>query len=192
MTGQAPDRPRRISIVGGSGSGKTTLARRLAEQFDMPHIELDALFHLPGWTQRGPEDFRATVALATAGPEWVACGNYSLVREQLWERADTVVWLDLPRRTIMAQVVSRTVRRVVTREQLWNGNREPWSNLFRLDPERSIIAWAWTRHRVYADRYAAAMADPRWAGLGFVRLRSHTEIDRWLAALSTGQDPPSG
>jgi len=183
VTGVERHRPRRISIVGGSGSGKTTLARRLAEQLDIPHVELDALFHLPGWTPREPESFRMAVAKATAGPEWVACGNYSLVRQQLWERADTVVWLDLPRRTIMAQVVSRTVRRSVTREELWNGNREPWSNLYRLDPERSIIAWAWTRHRVYADRYAAAMADPRWAALRFVRLRSHAEIDRWLASL---------
>lgn len=146
-------------------------------------MELDALFHLAGWQARTAPDFRSVVDAATAGPGWVACGNYSVVRESLWARADTVVWLDLPRRRVMTQVIGRTLRRVITREELWNGNREPWSNLFSLKPERSIISWAWTRHRVYAERYAKAMTDPRWSELTFVRLRSRAEIEAWLAAL---------
>jgi adenylate kinase family enzyme len=40
----------RVSILGTSGSGKTTLARRLAAALDLPHLELDAVFHQPGWT----------------------------------------------------------------------------------------------------------------------------------------------
>ena len=175
--------PRRISVVGNSGSGKTTLAAAAAARLGVPHVELDALFHQPGWTEREPDDFRAVVAAATTGDGWVACGNYSLVREALWERADTVVWLDLPRPTVMVQVVRRTVRRVLSREELWNGNREPWSNLFRLDPRRSIISWAWTRHRVYAERYASAMVDPRWSALRFVRLCSRHEAEIWLDSL---------
>ncbi len=177
------DPPRRISVVGGSGSGKTVLAGRLAERLGLRHIELDSLYHLAGWEQRSPEEFRSVVDDATAGPRWVTCGNYSLVREQIWERADTVVWLDLSRRQVMGQVVGRTLRRVVTREELWNGNREPWSNLYRLDPERSIIAWAWTRHGVYRDRYQTAMLDPRWSRLTFVRLRSRPEVEAWFASL---------
>ncbi len=176
--------PRRISVVGNSGSGKTTLARRLAERLDVPHVELDALFHQPGWQPLAPDEFRAVVEEATRGPDWVACGNYSLVREQVWARADTVVFLDLPRRAVMARVVRRTLRRVVSREELWNGNREPFGNLYRLDPQRSIIAWAWTRHHVYRDRYLAAMADPRWSHLRFARLCSRREVERWVDQLA--------
>lgn len=40
---------RRVVVVGQSGSGKSTLARRLAEHLRVRHIELDALFHGPGW-----------------------------------------------------------------------------------------------------------------------------------------------
>ena len=66
-------------------------------------------------------------------------------------RADTVVWFDLPYAVVMARTIRRTVRRVVTRQELWNGNKEPWSNLYSFDPKKSIIAWAATRHRSTVD-----------------------------------------
>ena len=113
-------------------------------------------------------------------------GNYSVVREMVWERADTVVWFDLSYAVVMARTVRRTLRRVVTREVLWNGNREPWSNLYSFDPKKSIIAWAATRHAVYRRRYREAEHDPRWAGLRFVRLRSQREADAFLAEVRKG------
>ena len=95
----------------------------------------------------------------------------SVIRDITWSRADTVVWFDLPYLRVMARTIRRTVRRVLTREELWNGNREPLSNLWSFNPEKSIIAWTATRHRVYRRRYRAAEIDPQWAALRFVRLR---------------------
>ncbi len=83
-----------------------------------------------------------------------------------------VVWVDPPRHRVMCQLVARTLRRMATRAELWNGNRELWSNLFRLDPEQSILVWAWTNHRRYRDRYLAAQAHPANAHLTFVRVRT--------------------
>ncbi len=57
-------------------------------------------------------------------PSWVTEWQYSPVRPLLAERADLVVWLDLPRFTVMSQVVNRTVRRRLSDEPLWNGNLE--------------------------------------------------------------------
>jgi len=82
----------------------------------------------------------------------------------------------------MRRVTMRTVRRVVTRQELWNGNREPLSNLYRWDPERNIIRWAWVKHAASHDRYAAAMEDPRQAHLRFIRLRSAAEVDAFDAS----------
>ena len=67
----------------------------------------------------------------------------------LWARADLVVVLDLPRRTVMRQVVLRTVRRGVVRRELWNGNRESWRNALSRDPLRNIILWSWNTHSKY-------------------------------------------
>jgi adenylate kinase family enzyme len=170
--------------VGCSGSGKTTLARSLASTLGLPHIELDAIFHQPGWTPLHEDAFRARVGQAVDAPGWVVDGNYSVVQDIVWQRADTVVWFDLSFAVVMARIIRRTLLRVVTRQELWNGNKEPWSNMFSWKPEKSIIAWAATRHRVYRQRYGEAEHDPRWAGLDFVRLGSQREADAFLAEVT--------
>ena len=105
-------------------------------------------------------------------------GNYSEVQPLVWERADTVIWLDLDRPIVMRRVVGRTWRRVLRRQELWNGNREPIGNLFALNPEESIIRWAWTKHGPTRTKYAAAMDDEANADLAVHRLRSPAAVDR--------------
>jgi adenylate kinase family enzyme len=179
---------RRVSVVGNSGAGKTTVARVLAERLGLEHVELDAIMHQPDWVELEPDEFRrrTTDRLDAAADGWVVCGNYSIVRDVVWTRADTVVWLDLSFLVVMGRVTRRTVRRVVTREELWNGNREPFSNLYAWDPTKNIIRWSWTNHAKYHERYAAAMADPTWSRLHFVHLRTAEQVDRWIARVESG------
>jgi adenylate kinase family enzyme len=166
----------RVSVVGVPASGKTTVGRRLAASFGVPFVELDAIFHQPGWVELPVDDFRKRVTEALTAPAWVVDGNYSAVRDLVWQRADTVVWLDLPRRRVMYRIILRTVRRALTRERLWNGNREPLSNFYRLDPTKNIIRWTWVKYADYIERYGAAMQDPAYSHLTFVRLRSQHEV----------------
>jgi adenylate kinase family enzyme len=175
---------RRVAVVGNSGSGKTTLARALAERLGVPYVELDALNHLPAWQERDVDEFRTVVAEAVAGDGWVVDGNYrSKLGGLVYDSADTVVWLDYDRPLVMRRVVWRTLRRVVTREELWHGNREPWSNLWSRDPYKSIIAWSWTNHARVRQRneelMATAPATQRW-----VRLRTPAQTAEWLGTVS--------
>ena len=170
------ERVHRISVVGNSGSGKTTLAKALATSLGVPHLELDSVFHQPGWEPLDRETFRARVADFTLQPGWVLDGNYSAVQDLVWGRADTVIWLDLPRHRVMRQIIGRTLRRVSSGVELWNGNRERWRNLFKLDPHESIIMWALTQHGKYRRRYQAAQRDPANAHLAFIVLRTGADI----------------
>lgn len=171
---------RRVSVVGTSGSGKSTLARELAEILGVPHLELDAVHHQPGWAPLPTDEFRRIIAARAAAGGWVIDGNYGRVRDLVWARADTVVWLDLPKRTVMRQVVWRTLRRVALRRELWNGNRERWRNFLTWNPEQSVISWAWHKHAPDHAKYAAAAADPASAHLRFIRLASRRDIARFL------------
>ena len=171
---------RRVSVVGTSGSGKSTLAGQLADILGVPHLELDAVHHQPDWEPLPTDEFRRVVAARAAAGGWVIDGNYSSVRDLVWARADTVVWLDLPKRTVMRRVVWRTLRRVALRRELWNGNRERWQNFFTWNPEQSVISWAWHKHAADRAKYAAAAADPANAHLRFIRLASSRDAARFL------------
>jgi adenylate kinase family enzyme len=171
----------RISVVGNSGSGKTTVARAIAEALGVPHLELDGVFHQPGWQPLDTELFRARVAEFTAVDGWVVDGNYSAVQDLVWQRADTVVWLDPPRAAVMRQLARRTFWRMVTRTELWNGNKEMFRYLVRKD--ESILRWAWTQHRKYHDRYQAASRDPANGHLTFIRVPSRAAAARLVAGL---------
>ena len=167
-------RPRRVVVAGASGAGKTTLAARLAVDLEVPHVELDALHHGPGWVPR--PSFAADVDTFTAEPGWVTEWGYGPTRNVLAARADLLVWLDLPRAVVMRQVVRRTLRRRLRREVLWNGNVEPPLRTFFTDEEH-IVRWAWTSHARLGERVAAlATTVPT---LPVVRLRSHAEAEAW-------------
>lgn len=167
----------RVVVIGQSGSGKTTLARALADRLGVAHVELDALFHGPGWQPR--PSFAADVEVATRGARWVADGNYAGVRDLLWSRADTVVWLDLPRRSTTWRALRRSVTRACTRVPLWNGNRERWSTMLR--PSHPV-RWSWQTHGRHRAEYEQRLRDPRWAGVLVVRLRTPSEVRAWAGA----------
>jgi adenylate kinase family enzyme len=174
----------RISVVGTSGAGKTTMGRALAQLHGIPHVELDALYHGPNWTELPEPLFRQQVAAVTQSERWVIDGNYGVVRDLVWGRATLVVWLDLPRWLVMAQVIWRSLSRAITRQPLWNGNRERFSAW--LDPDHPI-RWAFRTHARRRQEFAAAMG-PSW-----VRLRSRAEVQRWLASRSRqGAQGPAG
>jgi adenylate kinase family enzyme len=173
---------RRISVVGPSGSGKTTVARRVAAKLGVPHVELDALYWEPNWTQADDVTFRARVAAATSADGWVADGNYTRAQDIVLARADTLVWLDLPLGTVLGRILRRTARRLRSGEELWSGNRETWQVHLKRD---SLISWTITSHRAkrrdYTERFLGP--NPEYPHLNVFRFRSSAEAERWLESL---------
>lgn len=171
----------RVVVVGNTGSGKTTLARALSARLGVIHVELDALHWDPGWTEVAASIFRERVDAALPVDRWVVDGNYSKVRDLVWNRADTLVWLDYPLPLILTRLARRTTRRIVWREELWNGNRERFSGAFL--SRDSLFVWAITTHRRRRREYDAILKETRYGDLQVIRLSSPGETRRWLASI---------
>ena len=176
---------RRISVVGTIGSGKTTFARKTSQLLDSPHIELDALNWEPNWIEAPNDLFRERVKQSVQGDCWVVDGNYHQVRDIVWSRADTVVWLDYPFRTITGRLVKRTLRRLLTHEKLWNGNQEHIRGLFTRD---SVFLWAIRTYRRRRRQYPILLSRPENSHLAVIRLRSPREAARFLSILRQSGD----
>lgn len=179
-----PPAVQRIAINGRAGAGKSTLARRLATTLALPYTEIDSLQHGPGWRRRDTfvEDVRAIVE----SERWVIEFQYDDTRPLILDRADVLVWLDLPVWLTMARVLRRTVRRRIGRTELWNGNRE--GPLWRVLVDREhIVRWAWTARREASARITwVRSVRPE---LPVVRLRSGRDVEEWLAAVSSAGRP---
>ncbi len=172
----------RFIVVGTTGSGKTALAREIARLVGAPHVELDALFWEPHWTQAPDDVFRARVAAAVAQPRWVADGNYvRLVYDLVWRAADTLVWLDYSIARVYWQLLRRTVGRVISGEELWHGNRESLRTAFL--SRESLFVWALRSHWRHRRQWVYRLRQPRHAHLRVIRLRSPHEADAYLRTL---------
>jgi adenylate kinase family enzyme len=174
-----PSRLARLAIVGTSCTGKTTLARSLSQALGIPHTELDVLYWGPNWTPRPPEEFRSRVEAAVAAPFWIVDGNYSVVRDLVWGNATTVVWLNYPFSLVFPRAVRRTLRRIVTREPLFAGNRE---SLSIIDPEWIpwwVLRTFWKRRREYPLLFSQA----KFSHLEVLELNRPREAERFLRAV---------
>ncbi len=138
---------KRVAVIStSSGNGKTTVASALAKRLDVPYYELDALHHGPNWAEPPLEEFRARVEAVVRSESWVIDGAYrGKLGSLVLEGAELVVWLDLPLHVWLPRLVRRTIRRVVTREELWAGNRETLRDA--LHPHNSVVLYALRKYR---------------------------------------------
>jgi len=173
--------PRRIVVAGVSGNGKTTLSKRVAAKLGVPYTELDALVHLPGWTEASDEDFRRQVEEVMGRSEgWVLDSLYQhKVGDLLLERADTLVWLDQPLPLVLRRLMTRAVKDIVTKRDLFNGNRQTWRYAFFT--RDSLVGYAIKSHFKRRRQWPKVVATH--SNLEVVRLRSPREVERWVQSL---------
>jgi adenylate kinase family enzyme len=154
------------------------MAREIARRLSLPHVELDAVHWGPNWAEPPVELFRQRADEALRGDRWVADGNYSKVRDLVWGRAEMLVWLDYALPLVMVRLVRRTLRRVITQEELWNGNRERLRD--HLFTRQSLWLWALQSHRRHRREYPARFQLPEYCHLEVVRLRCPRAAAEWL------------
>ena len=169
---------RRVAVItSASGNGGTTFARALAERLGVPFVELDALHYGPDWSKASAEELQARVQPIVSSDAWVIDGSYrGKLGELIFDRADVVVWLDLPVRIWLPRLLRRTFGRIVWKQELWHGNRETLRGTFV--GRNALIPWTLRHYRRRRRVYPV-----RLARFNVIRLRSQDEIDRFLRGL---------
>ena len=124
----------RIHLIGSPGAGKTTIGALLSASLKYKFIELDVLYWQNNW-QRLPDSlfqakFRSAIAQSDS---WLVAGTYPQVADIVFEEADAVVFLAVPKSTAFFRVLKRSVINAICRKELWNGNRETLGRLLSAD-----------------------------------------------------------
>ena len=170
----------RIIVVGSSGAGKTTLAKGLSLKLGLPHYELDSFFHQKGWQPLDNDEFKARVNEVTGQPGWIVCGNYftKLGGKEYWSKADTVIWCDYSFPLVFSRLLRRTLKRTVTKQELWNENKEGFiTNFFTRE---SVLLWMMRVWNEQKRRYETIFKQNKLNDTQLIRLKSPKETARFL------------
>ena len=171
---------KRIVIIGTTSSGKSTLAEKLSHKLRLDFIELDALHWEPNWKEAETPIFRQKVDIATQSTGWVVAGNYSDVRDIVWSRAKAVIWLDYPFHIVFWRLLTRTVRRAVTREVLWNGNRESFWWHLKLWSEESLFHWLFKTYWRRKREIPVLLSKPEYKHLTLLHFQHPKEAEEFI------------
>lgn len=99
----------RVAVVGSGGAGKTTFALACSAATGLPVIHLDEHYWRPGWIESDPEEWRHRQGVLLSGDRWIADGNYGSSLDLRLSLADTILWLDFPRRLCLFGALRRTL-----------------------------------------------------------------------------------
>ncbi|MCE9646201.1 MAG: adenylate kinase [Chloroflexi bacterium] len=176
--------PPHIIVVGTTSSGKSTLAARLAGKLGADFIDLDALHWEPNWVEAPDEVFRRRVELATLAGAWVVAGNYHVVRDLLWKKADTIIWLDYPFPIVFWRLLTRTIRRAVTREKLFSDNVENFWTHMKIWSNESLFRWLFKTYWRRKREYPALFALPENSHLNIIRFDHPARAKEWLKKIT--------
>jgi len=176
----------RIVVIGSSCAGKTTFATRLAKVLDQPTTDLDELFWAPQWQAKPLQEFRRLTEAVASSERWVVSGNYSDVRAILWPRATAVIWLNYGLAVVLWRALTRTARRVATRQTLWHGNRESFRRSFL--SRKSILVWVMSTFHGRRRQFGELRAAAAYPHLSWVEFKRPADAERFVRLL----DKPSG
>jgi adenylate kinase family enzyme len=174
----------RILVIGRTGSGKTTLAREIAAARKVPHVELDSLYFGPDFSTVPEPVLRERVTKAIEDDHWVTDGNKRAVRDLVWPRADTIVWLDYPITVSLWRLGRRARRRTASlrTEAAESGDKKQLPKQM-LAAAKGVLT-ALRSHTGQRKEFPKLFAAAENQHLAVVRLRSPRATQQWYARVT--------
>ena len=168
----------KINIVGISGSGKSTFAKKIADKLHHPYIELDSIYWRSDW-KHNPNFLTDLNSSLSANSSYVLDGNYTSSDHLKWKDIDLVIWLDYSFHLSFYRCLTRTIKRLITKECLWGSNKETLSNILG---KNSILYFMVTHYYKNKKKFENDMVNH--SNITFIRLRTPKEAEAFLQSLN--------
>lgn len=167
----------RVIVIGCSGSGKSTLSQKLHRILQLPIIHLDRYYWQANWQATEQEAWDQKVTEFALTDRWIIDGNYSRTLDIRIERADVIVFLDMPRWLCMYRIVKRRIQ--------YHGRTRP--DLNKDCPEKldiGFLKWVWNyrkRNRVKTLEKLKQVKQHKKV----VIIRNKKQLEEWIEQLSS-------
>ena len=160
----------RICIIGLSSSGKSTFSCALARKLGIPVINLDTIAHYPhtAWQRRPNADFVADHDREIAADSWVMDGNYSVCMPQRFERATSVIWLDMSRFGCTVRYLLRCLKKDAGRKGKLEGATKEFN--------WALLKYTWFQYPKNKIKYQNLLENYSHP---IIIIRSMTELNRY-------------
>ena len=168
----------KINIVGISGSGKSTFAKKIADKLHHPYIELDSIYWRSDW-KHNPNFLTDLNSNLSANSSYVLDGNYTSSDHLKWKDIDLVIWLDYSFHLSFYRCLTRTIKRLITKECLWGSNKE---TIYNILGKNSILYFMVTHYYKNKKKFENDMVNH--SNITFIRLRTPKEAEAFLQSLN--------
>jgi adenylate kinase family enzyme len=166
---------KRVLILGPSGSGKSTLGERLGRVLNIPIIHLDQYYWKPNWIETPQDDWKIKVKELVSSDSWVMDGNYTSTLGLRAAAADTIIFIDIPRRLSYLRVFTRFFR--------FRGKTRP--DVTEDCPEKidlDFIRWIWDYPRTRKPLILRFL-DKQKAVKSIIILKGQQEVEDFVHSL---------
>ncbi|RXJ74413.1 adenylate kinase [Veronia nyctiphanis] len=171
----------RIKVVGTNGSGKSYFSAKLSRVLNVPYIEMDAHYWRPDWQTAPSREFVTNLKTAMRSSSWVMDGNYDHISGEVMPDVDTLIWLDYSFSRTVSQALRSAVNNVVTRKEMWAGNRETLKTAF-FSKDSRFISTVKTYHQT-RRHLSARVTEEGMKHLNIIRLKHPDEAAAFLSAM---------
>ena len=168
---------KRIIIIGFSGSGKSTLARKLGKILGITPTHMDSLHWLPGWVESDANHKINLLKPVLLNESWIVDGNYlKILWQERFEKADTVIFLDVNRFTCFKNAVLRSIKyKGKTRPDMGEGCDEKF--------DLEFARWVFIDGRKKRKKYSETINLAKEQGKETYIFKNTRRVNAWLNSL---------
>ena len=169
-------KPKKIFIIGTTGSGKSVLSERLSKLSNIPRYDLDEIYYKQGFNEKEKSSTRKKKLLMILKREkWIIEGVYTSWTNEIFRKADLVIWLDLPSVILSWRIFKRYLKKKLKGECPKDETLKSTFNLIKFANKykKSNNLNGYRKHQSMTNKYK----------VNFIKINNKKQLNEFLEGL---------